>query len=93
MEVLVIIVSATLSIFLVVGIIVLVKVIQILKDIKNILRKAEQIADKAEAVGEFFQKTAGPAALAKLIANILQSFRDKRGKKRKDDEWKTAQKN
>jgi len=86
MEVLVIIVSATLSIFLVVGIIVLVKVIQILKDIKNILRKAEQIADKAEAVGEFFQKTAGPAALAKLIANILQSFRDKRGKKRKDDE-------
>ncbi len=84
-EALLIIVSATLTIFLLVGIVVLVKILQILKDIKNIVKKAEQIAGTAEAVGEFFQKTAGTAALAKLVANIVQSFRGKRGKHREDD--------
>ncbi len=84
-EVLVVIVSITLTIFLLVGIVVLVKILQILKDIKNIVKKAEQIAGTAEAVGEFFQKTAGTAAVAKLVANIVQSFRGRRGKYRKDD--------
>jgi hypothetical protein len=70
-QVLLIIVSATLSIFLLVGIIAIVKSIKILNHIKSITEKAERIADNAEHVSDFFQKTAGPAAIAKLISNII----------------------
>lgn len=75
-EVLLLIVSATLTIFLIVAMVAVVKFIQILRDIRRIAQKAEQIADKAEAVGEFFQKTAAPAAILKLIANVVSSFKD-----------------
>ena len=79
-ETLLIIVSATLSIFLILSAIALIKFIQVINHIKHITEKAEKIADTAEAAGEFFQKTAGPAAVANLIANITHSF----NKKRKD---------
>ncbi len=72
-QILVVILSTTLALFLLVSIIAAVKVVQILNDIKRIVKKAESIADKAEAVGEFFQASAGPAAIGKLIANIFHS--------------------
>lgn len=75
-EVLLIIVSATLSVFLVVAIIAGIKIIQILGDLRRISAKAEQVIDKAEAVGEFFQKTAAPAALVKLVSNVVHMFKD-----------------
>lgn len=81
MQVLVIIVSATLTIFLIVSIIALVKIIQVLNDIKRITAKAEHIADQAEAVGNFFQNSAGTAAIVKLASNIIQSFKSKKAKK------------
>lgn len=71
---LVVVLAAVLALFLIIGIIVLVKIIQILNHIKHITDKAEKIADQAEAVGDFFQKTAGPAAIAKLVSNIVHSF-------------------
>lgn len=75
---LLIILSAALAVFLLLSIIALVKIIQILNHIKRIIERAESIADKAEAVGEFFQKTAGPAAIAKLVGNIVHSFRQRK---------------
>ncbi len=83
-EVLLIIVSATLAIFLVVSIVAIVKIIQILHDIRRIAEKAEQIADKAEAVSEFFQKTAGPAAIVKLISNLVHSFKEGKQSNKED---------
>jgi hypothetical protein len=79
-QALLIIVSATLTVFLIICIIALVFFIQVLKEIKVIAKKAENIADQAEAVGEFFQKTAGPAALVKLVSNVVGVFRDKKNK-------------
>ncbi len=71
---LVIVLSVVLAIFLIIGIVALTKTIQILNHIKRIIEKAEKIADQAEAVGDFFQKTAGPAAIVKLVSNIVHSF-------------------
>ena len=76
-EILVIILSTTLAIFLILGIVALVKINKILKHIEYITAKAEKIADKAEAVGDFFQKTAGSTALVKLVSNIVNSFKAK----------------
>ncbi|RTK93730.1 hypothetical protein EKI60_05295 [Candidatus Saccharibacteria bacterium] len=74
-QILVVILSSFLAIFLLLGIVATVLVIKVLKHVKHITEKAEQIADKAEAVSSFFQQSAGPAAIAKLISNIVHAAR------------------
>lgn len=80
-RILLVILSAALAVFLLLGIIALVKIIQILNRIKKITEKAEDLAEKAEAVGEFFQRSAVSAGLIKLAANIFQSVRGRRKEK------------
>ncbi len=85
-QVLVIFLSSALAVFLLVAIIATIKLIQILNHIKRITEKAEQLADKAEAVGEFFRKSAGPIAVGKLLSNIVETvFKRKQGKRRRSD--------
>jgi hypothetical protein len=74
-EILVIILSTALAVFLILGIMALVALNRILKSIRRITDKAERIADNAEQISEFFQKTAGPAAIAKLLSNIVSSIK------------------
>ena len=78
---LIIILSSTLAIFLILAIIVAVLVVQILRHIKHITEKAESIADKAEAVSEFFERGVGPMAIGRLITNISETIFKKTGKK------------
>jgi cell division protein FtsL len=74
-QILLIILATTLAIFLIISIIAGIKIIQILNHIKNISKKAESIADKADAVSTLFQNTAGPIAFTKLVSNIFNSHR------------------
>lgn len=76
-EILVIILSTTLAVFLILAIIAAVKVNQILAQIQRITDKAEKFADKAESVSEFFSYTGGTAALGKLVANITDAMKRK----------------
>jgi len=85
-QVLVVILSSFLALFLLLGILALVKVIQILNHLKSISQKAEKLADTAESIGEFFRDTAGPTAIAKLLANITEAVFNKHNKTRKADE-------
>lgn len=77
-QMLLIILSATLAMFLIISIIIGIKTIQILNHVKSIIAKAEQIADKAESVTEFFQKTAAPVAIGRLLSNIFNATKDRR---------------
>ena len=79
-EILLIIVSATLTVFLAVATVATIKFVQILNHVRHLTEKAEKIADSAESVGEFFQKTGGGAAIAKLVANIVHSFSGRKNK-------------
>lgn len=79
-KVLVIIVSSVLSLFLIVLIVAMVKVIQLVQSLKRISYKAEKIADSAEAVGDFFRKTAGPVAVGKFVSNIVESVKHHKAK-------------
>lgn len=82
LTILVTILSITLALFLVLGIVATVKIIQILNQLKKIVDKAERLADRAEAVGDFFRRTAGATAFGKLVANITEAVRNrKRGRK------------
>lgn len=86
-EALVVILSVMLAIFLLLSIILLVRFIQITRQIKRITDHAENAVDKAEEVAAFFEKTATPVAMLKLFANISDKFvkaADKVNKKRKD---------
>lgn len=73
--VLVIILSVTLAIFLILSIILAVKAIKIANTIERITDQAERVANRAEHISEFFEKTAGPVAIAKMVANLSSSFK------------------
>lgn len=80
-EVLVIILAIALAIFLVLGIILLVRLNQIASTTKRITEHAEKVADQAEHVSEFFAKTATPVAVVKLLSNVSEIFQGKEKKK------------
>ncbi len=73
-KILLIILGSVLAIFLILAIVLTVKIIEIVQHVKRIIEKAEDIADKAEAVGDFFKKTAGPIAVGRLFTNIAESM-------------------
>ncbi|MEK7602877.1 MAG: hypothetical protein AAB459_01355 [Patescibacteria group bacterium] len=81
-QILVIILASALAAFLIIGIVALIKFIQILNHINKITEKAEHLAEQAEAVGSFFQKTAGPIAIGKLLGNIAEHIFGGRESKR-----------
>ncbi len=81
-SILVIILSIFLAIFLILSIAIAIMVIKMLKHIRNIINKAESIADKAEAVSSFFQNSSGPVALGKLISNIFNASRESKERKK-----------
>lgn len=81
--ILVIILSSFLAIFILLAIIATYKFIQVLEHLKHISEKAEKIADSAEHVGEFFRHTAGPVAIAKLLANLTETVFNRSKRKTK----------
>lgn len=81
-HILVIVLSSFLAIFLLLGIIVLAFTVKILKQLRHITERAELIADRAEAVSSLVGKAAGPMAIVKLVAGIVESVRGQASKKR-----------
>lgn len=78
---LVIILAIFLGILLILTIVLIVKVLQITKQVKHIIEQAEQMADRAEHISAFFEKTATPVALLKLVSNITNTLQKKVKKK------------
>lgn len=72
-QALVVILSASLAVLLGLSIIAVVKIIQILNTIKSITDRAEVLTEKAEVIGNFVQKAAGPIAIGRLITNIADN--------------------
>lgn len=72
-QMLLIILSSALAVFLILGIVAVVKSIQILNSVKRISDKAEQIADKAENVADFFQRSTGPVIISNLLSNMFSA--------------------
>lgn len=72
-QVLVIFLSTALGIFLVLSIIVLTYLIQIMKTVKRITVKAEELADKAGQIGDMVKQAAGPTAVGRVLVNLADS--------------------
>lgn len=82
-QILVVFLSVALAVFLILAIAVLVKVLQILSYIRQISEKAADLAEKAEAVGEFFERSATPLAVGRLIAKTIDGFLGRKRGRRK----------
>ncbi len=82
-QIIAIILSSFLAIFLILSIVALVFTIKLIKQLRNIVEHAENIAEKAEAVTELVGKTAGPVAIGKLLFGIIDSVREQTNKRRK----------
>lgn len=78
-EILVVALGVLLAIFLILAIIVSVFLIKIASIAKRITQHAEHMADRADHISAFFEKTATPVALFKLVTNFSEVI----GKKRK----------
>lgn len=80
-RILVMILAAFLALVLLLSIIALVKLIQVLNYLKEVSHRAASVAHNIESASAFFEKTAAPIALGKLLANISSVFGNRKGKK------------
>lgn len=71
-DILVIVLSSLLGIFLILSIIALVWILKIVSNIRKIVAKGEQVVDSAEAAAEMFKKAAGPLGALKSITNLVE---------------------
>jgi hypothetical protein len=81
-EILVIIISSILAIFLIVLIFALVYVIKIMKQVRRISERAEHVVDSVEATASAFERAASPLAFLRIIGNIIEQttkFRNRKG--------------
>lgn len=76
-QILLIILSIFLAIFLLLSIVVLIWLIKIFRQLKRIIDKAERLTDRAEIIAHFFERTAPHVAIGRLISNITQTVFNK----------------
>lgn len=74
-NVLVIILSIFLAVFLMLGIIVAVEVMRLVRVIHRVADKAEVVMESAETVGSIFKNVSGPLALFKVARNIVKAVK------------------
>jgi hypothetical protein len=74
-EILVIILSITLAIFLVLAIVAVSYTIKLLKKANTIADKAEAVAADVESFSSTLKNAAGPAAAMRVMLGAIQGFR------------------
>ncbi|MBX4188948.1 hypothetical protein KW792_02500 [Candidatus Saccharibacteria bacterium] len=82
-QILVIITSSVLVIFLVFFIIALVYLIKLIKQLRRITEHAENVVDSVEAAASTMQRAASPLAFLKLVSNIVDQTAKMRNRKEK----------
>lgn len=81
-EILVIILSVTLAIFLVLGVVTMVYVLKIAQSVKQMTDKASSAVDNVSNVAVNISKFVTPAAAGKLVIEMVQKLvKQEKGKK------------
>lgn len=71
-QVLLIVVTVLLSIFITVCIAVTVGILKLVSALRELVEKAEGVVDSVESAAEVFKDTTGKLALFKVIRNIIK---------------------
>lgn len=72
-EILVIILSVFLGIFLILSIVIAVQTLKLIRALQEVAAKGGAIVDRVEEIGETFAKNAGAAGLLRLLMNFVTS--------------------
>jgi len=83
-DILVIILSITLAVFLILGITVLAYLVKFVKNLKEISDKAKGLIDDASSVVGTMKKAAGPTVVAKFVADQISNAVKNHANKSKD---------
>ena len=86
-DILVVILSITLAIFLVLAIVFSIYLIRIARKVDEMAEKAKSAVSSVEAAAKIFEKSAAPAAFSRIVANVVESFS---GKKKGKKKWATT---
>lgn len=73
-DVLVIVLSSLLGIFLILSIVSVILVLKVVKSVRRIVAKGEQVVDSAEAAAEMFKRASGPLGAIRTFANIVDTI-------------------
>jgi cell division septal protein FtsQ len=80
-DILVIVLSVLLGLFLILSITVIIFILRLVSSIRHIVAKGEQVVDSAEAAAEMFKKAAGPLGMLRTLSNIVETVaKHKQGK-------------
>lgn len=71
-EVLLIVVGVLLSVFILLCIAVMAGVLKLIKALRDMIAKAEEVVDSVESAAEVLKDTSGRLAFFKLIRNIVK---------------------
>jgi hypothetical protein len=77
-EILIIILSVTLTVFLIVAIVFIIALIKLIGYLRLIAGKAEHVVDNVETASALFKNAAGPMAAGKFLSNIIDLVSKKR---------------
>ena len=72
-DVLVIVLSSLLGIFLILAIISIALVLKLLKSLRAVVAKGEHLVDSAEELGEILKRNAGAVNIVKLLMNVVKT--------------------
>jgi len=70
-DVLVIILSSLLAVFLVIAIMAAVLIYKLVKKVRRVVEKGEHLIDSAESAAEMFKTAAAPAGMMRSLFNII----------------------
>ena len=73
-DVLVIVLSCLLGIFLIISIVAAILVVKLVGSIRAIVAKGEQIVDSAEALSETLREHASAVSIVKLVTNLVSGM-------------------
>lgn len=74
MEILVIITSSVLVVFLLLAIAVVIQLMLILRKIKRLAAKAENVAEAVESATDAFHSTITPIRIGRILGNFAKQF-------------------
>lgn len=80
-KILVVILATALAVFLLLGIILLIKLMSVLNRVDRITEKAESVADKAVALGASMKKFSTPLMLGSFMAKKFKASKSKHNKR------------
>jgi hypothetical protein len=72
-QILVIILSVFLGIFLILSIVIAAQTLKLIRSLQEVAAKGGAIVDRVEEIGETFAKNAGAAGLLRLLMNFVTS--------------------